>query len=118
MQGNRRRDDAHRLLASPPKRGIEVCAPVHDAILILAPLDRLDDDVAAMQRSHARGVGPVLAGFELGTDVKIVRYPDRYSDPRGEVMWRRVMKLIGEPVQEPWEAGVTSAIQPCNVRRA
>jgi hypothetical protein len=31
------------------ERGIEACAPVHDAILICAPLDRLDDDVAGMR---------------------------------------------------------------------
>jgi DNA polymerase I len=29
--------------------GIEICAPIHDAILIMAPLDRLESDVAAMQ---------------------------------------------------------------------
>ena len=33
----------------------------------------------------------VLDGFEIRTDVHIVRYPDRYMDPRGEVMWNRVM---------------------------
>src|SRR5215210_1007625 len=31
------------------ERGIEVCAPVHDAVLINAPLDQLDADVARMQ---------------------------------------------------------------------
>ena len=36
----------------------------------------------------------VLDAFELGTDVKIVRYPDRYMDERGAVMWDRVMRLI------------------------
>ena len=36
----------------------------------------------------------VLAGFELGTDVTITRYPDRYSDQRGVVMWDRVRRLI------------------------
>jgi hypothetical protein len=25
-----------------------------------------------------------------------VRYPDRYSDPRGAVMWTRVMELIDQ----------------------
>ena len=35
----------------------------------------------------------VLAGFELNTDVKIVRWPDRYMDPRGVEMWNRVCKL-------------------------
>jgi hypothetical protein len=37
----------------------------------------------------------VLDGFELGTDAKVIRYPDRYMDDRGTVMWDRVMKLIG-----------------------
>jgi hypothetical protein len=41
----------------------------------------------------------VLDGFELGTDVKIVRYPDRYMDERGVIMWKRVMKLIHEQQQ-------------------
>ena len=35
--------------------------------------------------------------FELGSDVKEVRYPDRYMDKRGVVMWNKVMNLIGEP---------------------
>jgi hypothetical protein len=36
----------------------------------------------------------VLNGFELGTDAQIVRYPDRYMDERGAVMWDRIMGLI------------------------
>lgn len=38
----------------------------------------------------------VLEGFELNTDCEVVRYPDRYMDPRGEVMWSKVMQLIKE----------------------
>ena len=38
------------------ERGIEVCAPVHDAVLIGAPLDRLDADMSADAGRHARGV--------------------------------------------------------------
>jgi DNA polymerase I len=41
----------------------------------------------------------VLDGFELGTDAKIVRYPDRYMDDRGATMWERVMELIREQQQ-------------------
>jgi DNA polymerase family A len=88
--------------------GIEVVAPVHDAFMILAPLDRLDDDVAAMREAMRRASISVLAGFELGTDVKIVRYPDRYADPRGKEMWWRVMKLVGEEGREPWRDRVRS----------
>ena len=81
------------------EQGIEVCAPVHDAVLICAPLDRLDADVARMQQAMAEASRIVLDGFELGTDAKIVRYPDRYMDERGTVMWDRVMKLIDEQQQ-------------------
>ena len=42
----------------------------------------------------------VLDGFELGTEANIVRYPDRYMDERGIVMWDRVMKLIEEEQQK------------------
>ena len=78
------------------ERGIEVCAPVHDAVLICAPLNRLEADVARMQDAMREASRVVLDGFELGTDAEIIRYPDRYADPRGDLMWERVMKLIQE----------------------
>jgi hypothetical protein len=36
----------------------------------------------------------VLGDFELGSDAKVVAYPDRYMDERGQVMWDTVMSLI------------------------
>jgi DNA polymerase I len=76
------------------ERGIDVCAPVHDAVLICAPLEQLDADVTGMQDAMREASRAVLSGFELGTDAKVVRYPDRYTDPRGAVMWDRVMNLV------------------------
>jgi DNA polymerase I-like protein with 3'-5' exonuclease and polymerase domains len=76
------------------ERGVEVCAPVHDALLICAPLDRLEADVAATRAAMAEASRLVLGGFEIRTDVKIVRHPDRYTDRRGAVMWRRIMSLV------------------------
>ena len=76
------------------ERGIEVCAPVHDAFLICARLDDLDDAVAAMRTAMAEASRIVLDGFMLKTDATVVRYPDRYSDPRGQVMWNRVWEII------------------------
>jgi hypothetical protein len=32
----------------------------------------------------------------LRTDAKIIRYPDRYSDPRGTEIWARVLGLLAE----------------------
>jgi DNA polymerase-1 len=47
------------------ERGVEVCAPVHDAVLICAPLDHLDADIATTRAAMAEVSKVVLAGFEL-----------------------------------------------------
>ena len=82
------------------EQGLRVCAPVHDAVLIEAPADRIDDAVAAAQEAMARASATVLDGLELRTDAQIVRSPDRYMDARGAEMWDRVMNLLpanGQP---------------------
>jgi hypothetical protein len=76
------------------EHGIEICAPVHDALLIMAPLDRLEADVALMRGYMAEASRVVLGGLELRTDVKTIRYPGRYMDERGKEMWNIVMKLL------------------------
>jgi hypothetical protein len=84
MQGNG--SDMLRLAACfATEQGIEVCALIHDAVLICAPLDRLGGDVERMQASMAKASRVVLDGFELRSDVSITRHPDRYRDRRGEV---------------------------------
>jgi hypothetical protein len=77
--------------------GIKVCAPVHDAFLIEAPLGELDEVIVQTQSIMAEASRIVLDGFELGSDVKITRRPDRYVDKRGAEMWNRVMALLGHP---------------------
>jgi len=84
------------------ERGVEVCAPVHDAFLICAPLERLDADITLMRQAMAEASRAVLNGFEIGTDVSVVRFPDRYTDERGAVMWARVLELL--PVRQPKRA--------------
>jgi DNA polymerase I len=90
------------------ERGIEICAPVHDAVLICAPLDRLDTDIAAMRAAMAEASRIVLGGFELRTDCPdefdefskpvefphVIRYPRRFMDARGAAMWDRVIQLL------------------------
>jgi hypothetical protein len=36
----------------------------------------------------------VLNGFQLASDAKIIRYPDRYMDPRGVKMWDTVIGIM------------------------
>jgi DNA polymerase-1 len=75
------------------ERNIRVCAPVHDALLIEAPLAELDEAVAITQAAMERASRIVLAGFTLRSEVNVVRHPDRYADSRGREMWERVMTL-------------------------
>jgi DNA polymerase I len=81
------------------ERGVEVCAPVHDAFLICAPLERLEADILTMRAAMAEASRVVLGGFELGTDVSITRWPDRYMDDRGRVMWDLATKLLSQTDQ-------------------
>lgn len=76
--------------------GVKVCAPVHDALLVEAPLDRLDEAVATARKAMADASKIVLDGFEVRTDVKVVRYPDRYADERGIKMWDTVQRVLRE----------------------
>jgi DNA polymerase-1 len=74
--------------------GVRICAPVHDAILIEAPLADLDTVVAHTQAVMRAASAAVLDGFMLESDAKIVRAPERYMDERGERMWNTVMDQL------------------------
>ena len=78
------------------ERGVEVCAPVHDAFLICTPIERIEADVAGMRAAMDEAARAVLDGFPISTEAKIVRYPDRYMDKRGTVMWQQVMRLLAQ----------------------
>ena len=75
--------------------GIEVCAPVHDAFFIVAPLHRLDLDVAQMRELMSRAGATVANGLRIETDCQIIRYPDRYVDTAGAAMWNKIAGLAG-----------------------
>lgn len=77
--------------------GTRICAPIHDAILIEAPLDELDATVARTQQVMREASREILGGFCLSSDAKVVRWPDRYMDERGLAMWNAVMALLGSP---------------------
>ena len=76
------------------ERGIEVHAPVHDAVLIGSSIEKIERDTKVMQEIMEEASRAVLGGFNIPTEAKIVRYPDRYMDKRGVVMWDRVMRLL------------------------
>jgi len=82
------------------ERGVQVTALVHDALMIHAPIDRLDMDITITREAMIEASRIVLSGFELGVDVSITRWPDRYMDARGQVMWDRVIVLIQQSISK------------------
>lgn len=78
--------------------GVAVCCPVHDAVLIEAAADDIDATVTKARELMEQASEVVLDGFRIGTDAKIVRYPERYMDPRGEQMWRTIGEIVGRRI--------------------
>ncbi len=76
------------------ERGVTVCAPVHDAVLVEAPLDDLEFAVERTQRAMTEASEIVLGGFSLRSEAKIIRYPERFQDERGARMWSTVWDCI------------------------
>jgi hypothetical protein len=78
--------------------GIQICAPVHDAFLITAPLERLGEDTARMRAFMEEASRVVLDGFSLRTDEHSFVYPEHYTDSkkRGGEMLRIVRDLYGQ----------------------
>jgi hypothetical protein len=82
------------------ENGIQVCAPVHDALLIEARDVEIEAVVAQTQAYMQQASLAVLPGFPLRTEAKIVRYPERYQDPRGVQMWETVQRILEETATE------------------
>jgi DNA polymerase I-like protein with 3'-5' exonuclease and polymerase domains len=83
------------------RRGIRLVAPVHDAVLIEAPIDHIEADVALIREIMRRASRIVLnadadGSHELRTDYTIIRYPDSYSDKRGAKIWTEVVALLNQ----------------------
>jgi DNA polymerase-1 len=76
------------------ERDVCVCAPVHDALLIEAAEEQIEEHVRTTCHQMTKASQAVLHGITVRTDVKIVRHPDRYCEERGAVIWQRLQDLI------------------------
>jgi hypothetical protein len=75
--------------------GLMICAPIHDALLLEAPIDQIELQAAQLADIMGHASELVLQlGKRCRCDIKIIRYPDRYQDDRGVVMFERVMALL------------------------
>ena len=82
--------------AMSTEAGLSIAAPVHDAILLLSPLDRLDSDIVLLQKIMRDASAIVLNGFSVRTDPAIFKYPQRYRpDEEKAKMWDEITKRLG-----------------------
>lgn len=78
------------------ERGVQLCAPVHDAILIEAPEDKIGDHARIAQDCMNRASEIVLNGFRITGDIRTLRYPERFLDDESRPFWDHVMTLIAQ----------------------
>jgi hypothetical protein len=81
-------------LCQATEAGLGICAPVHDAILLMAPIERLEANTLALEEIMEGASRITLYGFPLRTERKLFLYPDRYMDKDGREMWDRVIRLL------------------------
>jgi hypothetical protein len=83
------------------ERGIRVCAPVHDAVLVEAPADRIDEITAETRAVLAEASGIVLGGPRLRSDAQTVRFPERLLDDDSRAFWGRLMGYLDRVEPRP-----------------
>ncbi len=82
------------------RRGIEIVAPVHDALMAEGPADQVEELAAALDQVMGDAAAVVLRGYRLPTDCQIIRPGERYFDDRGEAMWTTVTRLLAKLERE------------------
>ena len=84
----------HVLCVLAERRGIEVVAPVHDAVMAEGRADQAEELANALNQVMGDASAVVLRGYRLPTDQQIIRPGERYFDDRGEAMWNTVTRLL------------------------
>src|SRR5262245_52976535 len=86
----------HALLLLAERRGIQIVAPIHDAVVVQCDANEVEDVADALDRAMRDASATVLRGYELPTDRKIIRPGERYYDKRGAAMWETVSALLAK----------------------
>jgi hypothetical protein len=78
------------------RRGIELVAPIHDALLAEGPLSQVEELSHALDELMGDAAAVVLRGHRLPTDRQIVKPGEHYQDERGAAMWATVTRLVAK----------------------
>jgi DNA polymerase I-like protein with 3'-5' exonuclease and polymerase domains len=86
--------------------GVMLDATVHDAVLVEADPDSIEDAVERSRQAMGWASEQVLSGFRLRTDFEVIAWPGRYRDDRGAAFFDELIgKLHGRQRRScrPWE---------------
>lgn len=75
------------------KNGIQLCAPIHDAVLIEATEGTIEEQAKMAQQCMEEASQIVLQNFKLTSDVDIIRHPGRFLDESAKPFWNMVMAI-------------------------
>lgn len=75
------------------RKGVRVIAPVHDAILIEAPEEDIDEHVRLAKHAMDEACRAVL-GDVIRTEHQIIRSGGRFSDEKGKKLWDAVSEFM------------------------
>jgi DNA polymerase I len=74
--------------------GFEVCAPVHDAILVHCNIEDVEQIRTEVKAMMVKASQIVLGGFALKVGIEETQYPNHLTDARGTKMWTEVMRQL------------------------
>ena len=76
--------------------GVTVLTPVHDAVLIEAPVDEIEDAVRLAQEAMSRAARDVLGeAVGMRSDAQVVLPGQSFLPPASQGMWDAVTRAIG-----------------------
>ncbi len=86
----------HYAVIEAHERGVEVVAVVHDALVVLAPIDAVEDVKKATIEAMNEASRQILHGHIVRVDVARVMPGERYQDERGTEFFARVSLILAE----------------------
>ena len=79
------------------RKGITLCCPIHDAILIMDRIEDIEPTVAKAKTIMETASRVITGSLTIPSDEYIVRYPDRYMDEaRGKEMLEHMLGILAE----------------------
>lgn len=78
------------------KKGIKLCATIHDALLIEAPAGEIDEAIRVTQECMREASELILPGFPLKSEAERFIYPERFVDDDGLELWNKLQQLLAK----------------------